>query len=210
MNSIGVQQKFKRGNKVKILFGHPIWGGKEGISDMCPQEVGQEALIIGSYADQFGGNDREIYTIIFCETGDEESWKSEKQLEFIDEGGEHLIAEAKAKRELISKNNTDLTQIVKTWEEKKGRLSSETIVFLFGKVGFESAFHRNGEFYILFLDWIELHPLFDVIMTAKIEQDVTGRLNETCSTDLKNRIINFFNEVQSVKNVITASTTPKS
>lgn len=196
-----MEQKFKRGNKVKVLFGHPIWSNKEGTSDMCPEEVGQEALIVGSYADQYGGSNRKDYTIMFCETGSETSWKSESQLELIDEGGEHLFAEAKAKREMISKNNTDLNQIVKTWTEKEGKLSSETILFLFDKIGYKSSFLRNGEFYALFNSWANLYPLFDVIMTAKIEQEVTGILKEECPADFRNKIVEFFNEVQSIKSL---------
>lgn len=190
-----MEQKFKRGNKVKVLFGHPIWSNKEGTTDMCPEEVGQEALIVGSYADQYGGSNHKDYTIMFCETGSETSWKSENQLELIDEGGEHLFAEAKANREKISKANTDLKQIKENWVEKQGKLSSETILFLFDKIGHKSAFLRNGELYALFADWSELYPLFDVIMTAKNEQDVTRILNDKCPDDFRNKIVGLFNEV---------------
>jgi hypothetical protein len=106
-----------------------------------------------------------------------------------------------AKREAISKANTDIKQIVENWVAKEGKLSSETILFLFDKIGYKSSFLRNGEFYVLFADWADLYPLFDVVMTAKIEQDVTGILKEECPADFKNKIVEFFNEVQSVKSL---------
>jgi hypothetical protein len=38
-------------------------------------------------------------------------------------------------------------------------------------------------------------------MTAKIEQDVTGILKEECPPDFRNKIVKFFNEVQSIKSL---------
>jgi len=158
-------QKFKRGNKVKVLFGHPIWGSKTGVTDISPEEVGQEALIVGSYADQFGGDDRENYTIMFCETGNEVSWKSEDQLELIDKGGEHLFKEAKKNRKRISRQNKDIKYINSKLDE--GKLSSESILLLFDMLGHNTSFHKNGEFFVLFSDWAILHPVFVHIKNAK-------------------------------------------
>lgn len=160
-----MNQKFKRGNKVKVLFGHPIWSGGK-VSDMVPEEVGTECIIIGSYADQYGGNDRDSYTVIFCDTGLETSWKQESQLEFVEEGGEHLIEQAKLKRDEIKQRNTDLKWIISNWKEKKGGFSSDTILFLFDKIGYKSAFFKNGEFYTLSSEWTNLYPIFDTIFTV--------------------------------------------
>lgn len=89
-----MEQKFKRGNKVKVLRGHMIWSNKQGMLDMSPGRVGKEAIIIGSYKDQFGGKGNTgTYTIMFCDTGSEVSWYDNNELEFIEEGGEHLITE---------------------------------------------------------------------------------------------------------------------
>lgn len=196
-----MEQKFKRGNLVKVLIGHQIWSNTEGVIDISPEDIGRTAIIEGSYADLCGGNDRGNYSIIWTDTGDSMAWKSDNELELINEGGEHLFAEAKANREALSKANTDLNQIVKTWVEKEGKLSSETILFLFDKIGYKSSFLRNGEFYALSVDWGNLYPLFNVIMTAKIEQDVTKVLKKEHPADLKNKAVEFFNEVQSIKSL---------
>lgn len=197
-----MEQKFKRGNLVKVLVGHQIWSNKEGVKDIAPENVGRKAIIEYSYAEKYGGGQSSktnSYSIVWADTGSSESWKDDHELELIEEGGEYLFAEAKANREKISKVNTDLKQIKETWVEKQGKLSSETILFLFDKIGYKSSFFRNGEFYALFADWSELYPLFDVIMTAKIEQDVTGILNEKCPDDFRNKIVGLFNEVQSIE-----------
>lgn len=196
-----MEQKFKRGNLVKVLVGHQIWSNKEGVKDISPEDIGRTALIEYSYNDKYGGGNVNDYSIMWTDTGSTVAWKSTNELELIDEGGEHLFAECLAKREAISKANTDLKLIKETWVEKQGKLSSETILFLFDKIGYKSSFLRNGEFYVLFADWGDLYPLFDVIMTAKIEQDVTGILKEECPADFKNKVVEFFNEVQSIKSL---------
>lgn len=196
-----MEQKFKRGNLVKVLVGHQIWSNKEGVKDISPDDVGKIALIEYSYNDKYGGGNVNDYSIMWTDTGSTVAWKSTNELELIEEGGEHLFAECLAKREAISKASTDIKQIVENWVAKEGKLSSETILFLFDKIGYKSSFLRNGEFYALFADWSNLYPLFDVIMTVKIEQDVTGILKEECPTDFRNKIVEFFNEVQSIKSL---------
>lgn len=193
-----MEQKFKRGNLVRVLVGHQIFSTTEGVVDILPNEVGRTAIIEHSYNDKFGGGNVDDYSIVFTDTGNTLAWKSTNELELIDEGGEHLFALAEANRERNSKVNADLKQIKETWVEKQGILSSETILFLFDKIGHKSAFLRNGEFYALYADWSQLYVLFDVIMTAKNEQDVTGLLAETCPDDLRNKVVGLFNEVQSL------------
>ena len=185
-----MEQKFKRGNLVRVLVGHQI-----------PDDVGKTALIKYSYNDKYGGGNVDDYSIMWTDTGGTVAWKRTNELELIDEGGEHLFAECLVKREAISKANTDIKQIVENWIAKEGKLSSETILFLFDKIGYKSSFLQNGEFYVLFADWGNLYPLFNVIMTAKIEQDITEILKEECPADLRNKIVEFFNEVQSIKSL---------
>lgn len=194
-----MKQKFKRGNLVKVLVGHQVWTKEQGVIDISQEDIGRTAIIEGSYADLFGGNNRGDYSIIWMDTGGSVAWKSNNELELINEGGEHLFAEAKANKEAISKANTDIKQIVENWAAKEGKLSSETILFLFDRIDYNCSFLLNGEYYALFDSWAKLYPLFDVIMTAKIEQDVIGVLKEECPTDFRNKIVEFFNEVQSIK-----------
>lgn len=197
---ISMEQKFKRGNLVKVIAGHQIWTSEEGFKDISSDDIGKTALIEYSYSEKYGGSNINDYSIMFTDTGSTLAWRNANQLEFINKGGEHLFAECLAKREAISKANTDLKQICENWEVKKENLSAETILFLFKKIGFTSSFLTNGEFYVLTLDWLNAYPLFNLIMTTKDKQDVIDILNEELPKDFTNKILEFFNEVQVYKN----------
>jgi len=92
-----MEQKFKRGNVVKILFGHKSWKSPTECVDVSPQDVGRLAIIVHSYNERYGGGDVTNYAIVWHDTGLSNAWKDEDQLEMYAEGGEHLITEAKAR-----------------------------------------------------------------------------------------------------------------
>lgn len=152
------EQKFKRGNLVHIA-----------VKD-------KDAIIVGSYADEFGGSDTKSYTVMFSDTGGESSWYKEYQLKLIDEGGEHLFDEAKKNRKRISKQNTDINYIASKLDD--GSLSSESILFLFDMLGHNTSFHRNGEFFVLYSDWQQLHPVFAHIKNAEKLEDAKSIFTE--------------------------------
>lgn len=193
-----MEQKFKRGNLVKVLVGHEVWSNKGGISDVRPEDVEREAIIEYSYNDKYGGGNINDYSIIWRDTGSSMAWKGANELELIDEGGDHLLAEAKATRERLLKANTDLAQIKSAWNEKQGKQNSDTILFLFNKIGFESSFLSNGEFYALFADWSEALPLFDLIFNAKTEEEILSKLNPKFLDKYKDKIVSLFKEIQSL------------
>ena len=171
------EQKFKRGNLVKVLVGHQIWSNKEGVTDISPKDVGRFAIIDFSYAERYGGNNVDSYSIIWCDTGESLAWKYTHELELIDEGGEYLFEQAKQNREKISKQNTDINYILSKLDE--GALSSESILFLFEKLGFESSFNHNGEFFCLFNDWEKLRPAFVHIKNSKTLEEAKSFFTET-------------------------------
>ena len=174
-----MKQKFKRGNRVKILVGSIMWSSKNGkttTEDMSPEDVGRTALIDYSYSERYGGNDVDSYSIIWEDNGSSFAWKHTNEMELIDEGGEHLFEEAKAKRDKISKQNTEFDYIVTKIDE--GNVSSETILFLFNIFGFKTSFYNNGEFYVLFSDWNNLQPFFKYIKNAKSLEDAKSCLTE--------------------------------
>jgi ribosomal protein S24E len=162
------EQKFKRGNLVHIA--------KDLGSMMSHFENDKDVIIVGSYAEQYGGNNTKSYTVMFPDTGEECSWYEEHQLTLIDEGGEHLFEEAKKNRERISEQNTDINYIVSKLDE--GSLSSESILLLFDMLGHNTSFHRNGEFFVLFLDWQQLHPIFVHIKNAETLEEAQSVFTE--------------------------------
>ena len=83
-----MKQKYRKGDLVHIISKMP--------SSKSHFDCDKDAIIIGSYADQFGGNDIKSYTI-FIEDRGETSWYDEDELIFKE------------------KNRLDLLE---TWEEK--------------------------------------------------------------------------------------------
>jgi len=87
------EQKFKQGDLVRVLFGHPVWGGTNSPIDLAPYTVGKLAVIEGSYWDLYGymfpqtkkNRDSHIddYSIMFVDTGDSCAWKHTSQLELV-------------------------------------------------------------------------------------------------------------------------------
>lgn len=170
------EQKFKRGNLVEVLVGHLIWSSKDGVQDISPNDVGRKAIIEYSYAEKYGGNDVDSYSIIWQDTGSSLAWKSTNELKLIDEGGDHLFEEAKKNRERISEQNTDMGYITSKLDE--GSLSSESILLLFDMLGHNTSFYRNGEFFVLFSDWQQLHPVFVHIKNAETLGDAKSIFTE--------------------------------
>lgn len=113
---------------------------------------------------------------MFPDTGGESSWYEEHQLTLVDEGGEHLFKEAKKNRERIFKQNTDINYIVSKLDD--GRLNSESILLLFDMLGHNTSFHRNGEYFLLFLDWQQLHPVFVHIKNAETIEEAQSIFTE--------------------------------
>lgn len=194
-------QRLKRGNKVKVLKGHEILTSAWGVIDISPEIIGKEAVIIGSYADQYGGDDHKQYTIMFLENGSEVSWFNENDLELLEEGGENLIEQGQAIKDAIKKENTDLPTIVKNWTTKKSQQSSDTILYLFNKIGYNRSLGR-GDFYQLFSEWKKAYPLFDLIMMASEEGYIKKVLTEKVTVDQKDKIIAFFKEVKQIQKTI--------
>lgn len=163
------EQKFKRGNLVHIA--------KNLGPTMSHFDNDKDAVIIGSYADLYGGSDTKSYTVMFIETGNECSWYEEHQLTLVNEGGGHLFKEAKKNRKRISAQNTDINYIVSKLDD--GGLSSESVLLLFKILGYKTSFHTNGEYFVLFSDWKQLHPVFVHIKNAKTLEDAKSIFTES-------------------------------
>jgi len=103
-----MEQKFKRGNLVKILVGHIIYDHVEGgwiKKDISPQDVGRLAVIQYSYGEIYDGRNPDNfkqYQVIYQDTGNTVAWKHDHELELVAEGGEHLVTQALDRREEVN------------------------------------------------------------------------------------------------------------
>ena len=158
-----VKQKFKHGDLVQVA------------DDLGPTmahfDKGCRAIVIGSYADKYGGNNRTSYTL-FIEGGGETSWYEEGQLTLLGHAPE-LLETWKEHAEAKERDYADLKWIRGQWEQWKAEKvwpPASSILTLFQAIGFKSRFLANGEYYILYSDFAELFWLLDLLLTKPWEE----------------------------------------
>ena len=132
-----MKQKFKRGDVVHIAT--------DLRQSMSHFEKDIDVVILGSYADQFGGNNTEDYTVLFLDSGTEVSWYSEEQLTFLRHGGEKLIDEIKKAESQRQKVESNLNWIVGNWEKIRLKTPSATINKLMSLIGITNPWGNHGE-----------------------------------------------------------------
>lgn len=132
-----IEQKFKRGDVVHIAA--------DLGQSMSHFEKDKDAVVMGSYAEQFGGDDTKSYTLMFFQ-GNGSSWYEEHQLTFLRHGGEEIINEINKKAEEREKIESNLSWIVENWKEiRTGDIPSATIVKLMSFVGITDPWGNHGE-----------------------------------------------------------------
>ena len=122
--------------------------------------MNQEKILVieYSYGERFGnGKCYGGYSILSMENGSSSSWWDDSQLEFVEDGNIDLIDELKRKYEEIANQAKDIKWIKEHFSKN---LPTDSILTLFHKIGYESAFEWNGEFYCLTMDWLSFYPVF--------------------------------------------------
>ena len=102
------------------------------------------AIVIGSYADQYGGNDHDSYTL-FIEGQGETSWYEENQLTLIEADRLGLLAEWDAEEAAYVKEKSDLDWIFAHGKEIVDKPNGATCTALGKIMGIENMWGRNGE-----------------------------------------------------------------
>lgn len=162
--------EFKPGNIVKMI--DTYWHGSLNESR---EDIGKLFVIEYSYGERFGnGKCYGGYSILSMENGSSSSWCDDSQLEFVEDGSVDLIYELKRKYEEITNQTKDIKWIKEHFSES---LPTDSILTLFHKIGYESAFERNGEFYCLTMDWLSFYPAFLLLFDK--EFDLMIKLIET-------------------------------
>ena len=154
--------EFKPGNIVKMV--DTYWYGSLNESR---EDIGKLFVIEYSYGERFGnGKCYGGYSILSMENGSSSSWWDDSQLEFVEDGSVDLINELKRKREDITNQSKDIKWIKEHFSKS---LPTDSILTLFHKIGYESAFERNGEFYCLTMDWLSFYPAFLLLFDKEFD-----------------------------------------
>lgn len=130
------EQKFHAGDLVRIA------------DDLGPEmehfTSGCDAIVIGSYADQFDGDNDESYTLDL-EKGGQCSWYYGHQLTLIEHNRHDLLAIWKAAREEMATQESDLDWIFANGEAVLHRASGATVGALGKILGCDNLWGSNGE-----------------------------------------------------------------
>lgn len=158
-------QKYKRGDMVRIA--------KDLGPSMSHFEADQDAIVMGSYRDQFGGDNVDSYTVMLCESGGETSWYYEHQLTFIRHVGDEGIAAIETVREKREAEETNLEWIVKNWPSIREKPPGATMSELMRRCGIEKPWGAHGEGYSYYKNAMATHQALDsVLQTGDLKQVV--------------------------------------
>jgi hypothetical protein len=97
-----VSQKFQRGDYVRVA--------KDLGLSMSHFRADCDAIVIGSYRDQYGGSNNKSYTLYFEDSG-QCSWYDEEQLSLIEAGRADLLEQWQTEREKRNVQQSDLDWI---------------------------------------------------------------------------------------------------
>jgi len=151
------KQKFKRGDVVHIA--------KDLGPSMAHFENDLEAVVMGSYRDQYGGDNAKDYTLMFCRDGNEVSWYGETQLTFLRHGGEAEIERIKFEREKRKSTERDINWIMANWLGIRENPSGATLAALMRLIGIENPW-PSGEGWELAENQMRTFALFDPILST--------------------------------------------
>ena len=180
----------KRGNIVRFKCG--FWGDKDSY------ETNRLGVIEYSYGERYGnGEVYGGYCVLDKETGSGSSWWYEDYLEFVSEGGEDEIKKCKEISESIKERNKNLDYIKEEILKNNLDLSSSSILKLFHEIGYTSSFERNGEYFILFDDWLNLNPIFVAVFNKDYNAMIKSLnvFKEQYRESYKEKAIEFYNRI---------------
>ena len=129
-------QKFHRGDWVKIA--------DDLGSTMRHFKAGCEAIVIGSYKDQYGGNDSESYTLHIRDSG-KVSWYYGSQLTLIESARHDLLAEWERELNEKNKQESDLDWIFANGTQVLKSCSGSTVAALAQQLGVTNMWGAHGE-----------------------------------------------------------------
>lgn len=133
---------------------------------------GCNAIVEYSYLEKYGPGGDNTYSLHIENVGSS-AWYYAHQLTFIRHDPELLVEWKKAKEEQ-KKKHTDIKWIHANWSTIKEKTPTSTMLTCFSFIGFDTSFHRNGEYFVLVDDWRMAFPFINRLMEAKAVDDMKG------------------------------------
>lgn len=130
------------------------------------------------------------WSVLFLDDGNSLAWVSESEMEFVSEGSIEEIEKAKQTRLIWETRNRDLQCISEKMLSSED-LYSDSILTLFEKIGFDTSFNYNGEFFILFEEWDILRPIFDKMFEGN-RDEMIKLVNDIFTPKFRNKFMSSF------------------
>lgn len=143
-------QKFHKYDHVQIA--KDLGGG------MSHFENDTDAVVIGSYADQFGGSDTKSYTLYVNGHG-EISWYEEWQLTLLDKNGKKLLKDWKSAAKIKSDRESDLDWIFQNGLSVLKGASGSSVESLASCLGITNLWGSSGEGYVYYMNAMKVLSL---------------------------------------------------
>ena len=115
------KQKFRYGDHVRVK--------KDQVNYMSHFASDVEAIVLGSYKDQYGGNDTKSYTLYINGEG-EVSWYYDHQLELIEKGRSDLLEKWVEDADIIEEQELNLDWIFANGEKVLKEGTNGTVIAL--------------------------------------------------------------------------------
>ena len=159
-------QKFKKGDHVKIA--------DDLGATMSHFTSGVEAIVQYSYADKFGGNNTNSYSLYIKNLGSS-SWYYESQLTLIEANRHDLLEKWKKEAEEDRKQKSDINWIFENGKEVIENCYGDSIETLGERLGYTNLWGSKGEGFVYYQNAIAIlnfsTPFLD-------ESDLSGFLEE--------------------------------
>ena len=129
--------------------------------------AGEQGIVLGSYHDQYGGENTSSYTLMF--NGSAESWFEVNQLRLVKHGTEDDIRAEIAEREARHSRERDFSWIAAHWLEIRERVSGASAEELMRRVGITNPWGSQGEGMAWYANWEQTFAALDPILSAMPE-----------------------------------------
>ena len=164
-----MEQKFKKGDHIQVA--------DDLGSCMSHFRSGCEAIIIGSYADQYGGSNTDSYTIHIKGSG-QTSWYEESQLTLIESNRIDLLEQWESEAKTESDQKGDIDWIFKNGSDVLKSTHGASAKTLAGCLGISNLWGANGEGFTYYSNLISV---MNIAAPFLIESDKEGFL-KVCDT----------------------------
>jgi len=135
------------------------------------------------------------YEIRKLSSGSTSAWWHDNQLEYVREAESDIFEQLDNIQDNLRKKHRTMEFIQENFPD---HMPATSWLYLFERIGYDSSFNRNGEYFILHNDIMQLYPVFDCIFKKDLDkalENVDKVFKPSYADKYKNNVIRFYNEL---------------